>query len=726
MVLAIVSPVTAPFPAPARLLVGLFLLSSSLAAPASDSSEEGSHFKDVLKPAFEARCIRCHGQDGKVKGKLNLLEIETEADLLSDPDRLATILDVIEYEEMPPEDEPQLEKGQREQVLASLEGSLTRALEQGKVFAQAPLRRMNRFQYHNAVIDLFDLKANVFTLPERIMREHRGYFKPETGRMDDLVSVGNRPLGKSQMIEPRLAGVAAFPQDLRAEHGYDNRGDHLSLSPLLMESFLKLSQSITQSPDFGPRNVGTWSTFFLPPKGDVDLESEVRDRLSAFLTKAFRRPVEDAVLDRYTGYVMARLAEGGDFTEAMKGVAAAAIASPQFLYLYDETAEGGGVEPVGDVELASRLSFFLWGSLPDEELLGLAIEGELSKPEVLEGQLERMLKDRKLKRFCDSFPAQWLQLDRIVSSIPDRKKFPQFYYSKYRQSMHMALEPLLLFETVLIEDLPITQLIDSDFTYRSVLLHNAYGELPGAAPAEKPGGGKGGNAVTVLNFHRVPVTDRRHGGVITNAAVMTMTSGPERTQPITRGAWLATVIFNDPPEPPPADVPPLGEKPAEGEEHLTLRERLSQHRERADCKGCHEQIDPLGFALENFDAVGRWRVLYENDREVDVAGTLFRKHDFADVIEFKEAILAEKDRFTKGFAGHLMSFALARELGAADEVALDEIAAATAADDYRIQTLLRELVLSEPFRSKTNPPLEAESLARAEGHPHDSENPGTE
>ena len=137
----------------------------------------------------------------------------------------------------------------------------------------------------------------------------------------------------------------------------------------------------------------------------------------------------------------------------------------------------------------------------------------------------------------------------------------------------------------------------------------------------------------MLRFDRVPGTDRRTGGVITNAAVMTMTSGPERTQPITRGAWLAGVIFNNPPEPPPADVPPLGEKPAEGEEHLTLRERLSKHRERADCRGCHEQIDPLGFALENFDAVGQWREEYENKREVDMSGTLFRKHKFTNVVE---------------------------------------------------------------------------------------------
>jgi hypothetical protein len=150
-------------------------------------------------------------------------------------------------------------------------------------------------------------------------------------------------------------------------------------------------------------------------------------------------------------------------------------------------------------------------------------------------------------------------------------------------------------------------------------------------------------------------------------------------------------------------VPPLGEKPRQGEEHLTLRERLSMHRERADCRGCHEQIDPLGFALENYDAVGNWRSKYENGREVDMAGKLFRRHEFDDVIEFKDAILAEKDRFTRGLAGHLLSFALARELGPADQIALDEVAEKTAADGYKMQTLLRQVISSEPFQTKTNP-----------------------
>ena len=648
---------------------------------------------DVLN-VFQSHCIQCHGNEEKIKGKTNLFEIQNLDQLKSHPELLGKIVDAIDFEEMPPEDEPQLEPEARAQLLADLKGMLHESVAANNAYPPTPIRRMNRFQYHNAVTDLFQLNCEVFTLPEKMVRDHRGYFQPASGKMADVVTVGNRPLGKSQMIESRLAGVAAFPQDLRAEHGYDNQADHLSMSPLLMQSFLQLGQSILNSPNFGPKQVGVWKKLFVLDPREKAAEAAVRSRLQELLTKAFRAPVEIKILDRYTRFVMGQLDQGADFTEAMKSVSAAVISSPRFLYLYNRSSDSEG--KLDGYELASHLSFFLWGSLPDQILLDLAGSGELLKKEVLGGQLDRMLKDPKVKRFCDSFPAQWLQLDRLVSSVPDLEKFPEFYFSQYRDSMHMMMEPLLLFETILIENQPITQFIDSDFTYRSGHLEEAYGSL--GNPDQKRKG-----EVEIMSFHRVPITDRRTGGVITNAAIMTMTSGPERTQPITRGAWLAGVIFNNPPEPPPADVPALGEKPSAEEEHLTLRERLAMHRERADCRGCHEQIDPLGFALENYNAIGKWRENYENGREVDMEGTLFRKDQFGNVIAFKDAILAEKDRFAKGLAGHLLSFALARELGAADQIALEQIVKATAEEGDRIQSMLKAIVLSDPFLSKHSP-----------------------
>ena len=656
---------------------------------------EDTSSRDMLQPFFKQHCLRCHGDGDEVQGEVNLTKIFKLADLQKDVRLLRAVLGVLDKREMPPEGEPNLAAELRSQWVAQLQQLLRQAVTEQQHLAHAPIRRMNRFQYNNAVVDLFQLQGGVFALPERMMREYGNYFRPETGKMPEKVSVGSRPLGKSQLIELRLAGAAPFPQDLRAEHGYDNRGDHLSLSPLLMESFLNLGRSITESPDFTAKRVGIWGEFFAPPRPEAKTQHIIRTRLQPFLTRAFRRPVDDQTLRRYVTFVETQVGQGASYTEAMKAVAAATIASPKFLYLFDRANQEAAVESLTDFELASRLSFFLWGSLPDQQLMDLAVAGNLKDEQVLLAQVERMLRDRKLKRFCDSFPAQWLQLERIISAVPNRVRFPNFYFSKYRASMHMMVEPLLLFEAVLIENRPITQFVDADFTYQSALLRKAY--LP-ADQKVKIGGG-----VTKLAFQRSPVTDRRYGGMITNAAVMAMTSGPEETKPITRGAWVATVIFNEPPDPPPADVPPLPDQPAAEEDDLTLRERLALHRERADCRGCHEQIDPLGFALENYDTVGRWRERYENGREIDVAGTLFREHAFDDVIEFKDAILAEKDRFARGFAGHLLSFALARELEPADTVAVDQIAAAVAADDYRIQTVIKQVVLSKPFRNKKNP-----------------------
>jgi len=655
----------------------VILILALCSCAASDLRAQDDAFSKLVRPAFAKSCFKCHGEGRKVKGKVNLLELKSSADLRKNPELLEKIIEALDSGEMPPEKAPPLAEETRQGLVAELKELLRRAVESQGGLVQTPIRRMNRFQYNNAVKDLFQLKVEVFPLPEKMMRDH-GYFKPETGKMDAKVRVGSRPLGKSQLIEPRLAGVAPFPQDLRAEHGFDNRGDHLSLSPLLMESFLKLSRSILNSPDFNAKRCGIWRSFFLKP--DKAPRTSVKARLRGFLGRAFRRPVDEPTLKRYTGYVHGQLDSGKPFTAAMKAVASAVICSPRFLYLRERGDKGGD-----DYDLASRLSFFLWGSIPDKPLLELAGEGKLHRPEILGQQVSRMLKDRRLKRFCDSFPSQWLQLERIVSVIPERADNQDFFFGPYRASMHMMLEPLLLFETVLIEDRPIIQLLDADFSYRSDLLENWYK------------GGKAGGPPTAIPFKRVPVTNRRQGGVITNAAVMTMTSSSTRTKPITRGAWLATVIFNNPPEPPPADVPELPEKPGRDDEKLTIRERLAAHRERPDCAGCHVSIDPLGFALENYGPTGRWREKYSNGRKVEAGGTLFRKYEFSNIIEFKDALLAEKDRFTRAFAGHLLSFALGRALVPADSPALDRITAATIEKGYRMKSLVHEIALSKPF-----------------------------
>ena len=635
-------------------------------------------------------CIDCHGEDGE--GDIDLRQLIQGQE--ESPQLIELVHHVIDLHEMPPEEMDQPSKEDRVRMADDLQHLLVEKTQHSKPPHKQTLRRMNRFQYHNAVTDLFELKVAVFALPERVARVYQDYFDPAKGKLPETVGVGNRPLGKSQLIEPRLAGVTPFPQDLRAEHGFDTQADHLSLSPLLMEAFLSLGQSIVQSKDFTKKNVGIWEDLFALPKKNLETENElIESRLRGFLTHAFRHPVDKKTLGRYVAFVNTERSKGMAFEDAMKAVAAAAIASPRFLYIYNATDQNAAENELDPYSFASRLSFFLWGSIPDEQLLSAAKAGLLEDKQVLQEQLDRMLKSKKLKRFCDAFPLQWLQLDRMISATPDPELFPDFYFSKYRLSMHMMLEPLLLFEAVLIEDLPITQFVHSDFTYRSQQLNKAYAKLGLEVASAKPSGpGR-------LRFQRTPTKDMRSGGMITNAAVMTMLSSPEQSQPISRGAWLASVVLNDPPKPPPADVPSLPEHAGIETETMTLRERLGAHRERADCRGCHEQIDPLGFALENYDAVGRWRSTYKNGRTVDLAGKLFHQHDFANITEFKEAILKEDALFAKAFAKHLLSFALGRKLTPWDNVDIEDIIATTAADGYKIQSVIEGVVLSPTFRS---------------------------
>jgi len=669
-------------------MINSFLVFALLAALAGLSLGVNTKglFDTKVQPFFQQYCIKCHGEGEKIKGKLDLRTYSDHAELLKDADRIEDIISVIEEGEMPPEEEPKIDEKTRVDILEGLNKTLAEAIKSGQLSSQTPIRRMNRFQYANAVKDLLKLKVEVYPLPERMMRDRSNYFKPQTGKIPSKITVSSRPLGKSGLIEPRLSGVAPFPQDLRAEHGFDNRGDHLSLSPLLMESFLNLSRSIVLSENFNRKTCGVWPSLFEEPKEKDRANKIINERLNHFITRAFRRPVDLATLNRYSSHTTDLIKSGSSFLDAMKETVSAILASPRFLYLYDSESKHSK-----DYELATRLSFFLWGSIPDDMLIERAASGDLSNPGVLRAQVERMLLNGKLKRFCDSFPSQWLQLDRIISSVPDPTKYPDFYYAppNYRTTMDMMMEPLLLFETILVEDRPITDLIDSDYSYRSKRLSKWY---------DSEVEGRLGGPVTMA-FERVSINDRKEGGVITSAAVMTMTSGPEETKPITRGAWISGVIFDDPPEPPPADVPTLENDDSELAKQMTLRERFASHRDNPDCAGCHKKLDPLGFALENFDAVGRWRDQYHNGREVDSSGILFRKHKFNDVVEFKDAIMSEKDRFTKALVSHLLSFSLGRKLSAFDSPAVDLVAKKVKESDYSLRVMIHEIVQSDPFLS---------------------------
>lgn len=684
-----------------------------IASSASASADEQS--PSAVQRLIRGHCLDCHADPDSPEGGVELSSM-AESGLQSEPSQakqLLKVLAVLQDREMPPADQPPVPPQLRQQAIEELTEARTSLLST-MPFPPTAMRRMNRFEYNNAVVDLLMLERDIFQLNERLMRRRNDYFDPASGKMPNTVRVSCRPLSKDIDNErpEGFRGVAAFPQDQRAEHGFDNRADHLTLSPLLMESFLQLSESIAFSPDLNAEECGCWEILFSEPDSKVHREEWLNERTSWLLQRAFRRSVDEETVQDFVAVAASELDQGASVEHAMRRLVSAVLAMPRFLYFHERPTNSSthlvrGREPITDFELADRLARFFWSSIPDERLQELAQSGRLQQSDVLQAELDRMLNDRRMARFCENFAAQWLQLDRLITAIPDRERFPWFYYNGYRTSMHMMPEPLLLFETVFVEDRSILQLLDSEFTWESDMLAANY-----------EGNSDGRRDVQVQTFHRVSVEDARRGGVVTTAAVMTMTSTPVRTQPITRGAWVNTVIFNDPPDPPPADVPPLPEHDAEEFNRLTIREQLSLHRQRADCAGCHNRIDPLGFALENYGPTGVWRNQYENGREVDVSGVLFNSRPFSSIEQFKDQLLQERERFVRGFVAHLLSYGLGRALGPADELSLDAVVADTVDGNDSLRSVLKAVAVSPSFLSKNTlaDPIEPSTSSHTRGN----------
>ncbi|MEM7386242.1 MAG: DUF1588 domain-containing protein, partial [Verrucomicrobiota bacterium] len=375
-----------------------------------------------------------------------------------------------------------------------------------------------------------------------------------------------------------------------------------------------------------------------------------------------------------------------------------------FLYLSERRPDQGNPAPLSGYELATRLSFFLWSTIPDAALIEKARTGILTNRHELDAEVRRMLEDPRSKALSDNFARQWLRLDQLITAVPDFDKYEVYYArigcEQWKFGLQTMIEPLLLFESLLVEDRSIMLLIDSNYTYRSDELHRWY-QNPKKPFGEKPNVNRFNTNRQV--FKRRKLTSRREGGVFTTAAVLTMTSAPLRTSPIVRGAWAATVLLNDPPPPPPDDIPEIEADEAEIEaKGITLRQRLEEHRSNESCAACHQKIDPLGMVLENYDAIGRWRKTYASGLPIDASGRLFGNRDFTDIESFKDILLSEPDRFIRAFSEHLLSYALGRELKISDQPAIDRITKKVAADHGRISTLIREIALSHPFRHKSS------------------------
>ncbi len=422
--------------------------------------------------------------------------------------------------------------------------------------------------------------------------------------------------------------------------------------------------------------------FVCQPESSDEEDGCAREILANVMRRAYRRPVTDEDVDGPFA-LYRQTSTGNGFEAGVEMGLAAVLVSPEFLFRIER--EPAGVEPgspyrISDLELASRLAFFLWSSIPDDELLETASAGRLSAPGELERQVERMLDDPRASNLVVNFTAQWLHLRNLEGVTPDKRLFPDFD-DNLRQSLRRETE--LFFESILREDRSALDLLRSDYTFLNERLAKHYG-IP---------------HVYGSRFRRVELGDDSvRGGLLRHGSILTVTSFATRTSPVVRGNWVLGNLLGVPPPPPPPDVPDLPEAKIVAKE-LPMRERLSAHRDNPACSGCHRLMDPVGFALENYDAIGRWRT-EDAGFPIDASGELWDGTPLGGVDELESAMLARPELFLTTLTEKLLVFGTGRGVTATDAPAVRGILRRAETDDYRLSSLIQAVVASEPFQMR--------------------------
>jgi hypothetical protein len=435
----------------------------------------------------------------------------------------------------------------------------------------------------------------------------------------------------------------------------------------------------------GPgRSASRERIFSCYPDDDSDAAACAESILSRLARHAYRRPITDAERDRLMDLYNSERSQGRDFEAGVQTALAYVLVAPQFLFRIEQDPEGiapGELYRIDDLELASRLSFFIWSSLPDERLIELAVAGSLSDPAVLERQVRRMLADERAGVLARDFAGQWLYLRNLRASVPDMYVFPDFD-DNLRQSLVRETE--LLFENIVREDRPIPELLSADYTYINERLARHYGI----------------EGVYGDQFRRIEIADERRKGLLGQASILTLSSYPNRTSPVTRGAYVLTNILGTPPPEPPPNVPALPENTGET---LSMRQQMERHRADAACAGCHALMDPIGLVLESFDGIGRWRT-EDNGEAIDGYGDIVHVlRDYGPVtgpVDLRKAILSQPERFVRVTAEKLMTYALGRGLEHFDMPTVRAIVNESAQADYRFSSLVLGIVTSEPFQMR--------------------------
>jgi hypothetical protein len=425
--------------------------------------------------------------------------------------------------------------------------------------------------------------------------------------------------------------------------------------------------------------------FICKPVNRGDETACARKIISNLAKRAFRRPVTEEDLTPLMAFYKVGHADGG-FDRGVRDALSAVLASPHFLYRAESGDTAGRTRTLNDVELASRLSFFMWSSLPDEELLDLAIQSRLSRPDVLAKQVRRLLADPRAKSLVNDFAFQWLNLAKLDEISPDSRLFP--HASGLLDVRALFKEELQLFiDSVLRSDRSVIELLTADYTFLNERLAMHYGI----------------ETVKGARFRRVTLENTARHGLLGKAAILNLTANPNRTSPVLRGAWILDRLLGTPPPPPPPNVENLAEN-RPGQRALTVRERIEQHRSKPGCMGCHGVMDPLGFALENFDTVGQFRT-YDTQAQsaIDPSGVLPDGTPIKGPDDLRRALAAQADQFAQALTENLLTFALGRPIDYRDMPAVRKIVHSAKADNYRFDSIVFGIVSSDAFRKREAP-----------------------
>jgi hypothetical protein len=442
------------------------------------------------------------------------------------------------------------------------------------------------------------------------------------------------------------------------------------------------------------------SIFACHPASAAEEEPCAKEILTNLARRGYRRPVTDRDLAPLLAeYKTGREGDAADFDSGIEMAVRRLLVSPEFLFRVER--DPAGIAPktnyrVTDLELASRLSFFLWSSIPDDELLGLAVQGKLRDPKIFEQQARRMLADARSQALVQNFAGQWLYLRNVPAVTPNLDMFPDFDEGLRQDLRH---ETELFFGSIVSENRSALELVDANYTFLNERLARHYG-IPN---------------IYGSRFRRVELGDLGpvRGGLLGQGSILTVTSHADRTSPVLRGKWILENILGTPPAPPPANIPPLNENNRVGGKVISMRERMAEHRSNPACAGCHKIIDPAGFALENFDAVGRWRdadntpavtwVRSEATAPIDASGVLPDGSKFNGPAELRQALLSDPSRFAATLTTKLMTYALGRGLEYYDMPAVRAIVRDAAANNYHFQTLIMDVAASQPFQMRRSP-----------------------